>query len=84
MNRFPLYSHPDEFFTALIAAGMPEVPQAFSVVPLPHLIPHSTIIEIDAFLRIFERVTTSALWRQVVATSAPEIAQAHRVPQWIK
>jgi hypothetical protein len=51
---------------------------------LPHLIPHSTIIEIDAFLRIFERVTTSALWRQVVATSAPEIAQAHRVPQWIK
>jgi hypothetical protein len=26
----------DEFFTALIAAGVPEVPQSFSVVPLPH------------------------------------------------
>lgn len=57
---------------------MPEIPQDFSVVHLAQLIPHTTLGEIDNFIRLFDRVTTRTTWQQVVTTSAPPIAQFPR------
>ena len=67
-----------DFFSALTAAGLPEVPSEFSVVPLPHIVPHATLMEIDAFIRIFDRVTTRPAWQHGVAAYAPEIARHQR------
>ena len=36
-----------EFFSALAAAGLPQVPQDFSVVPLPQVVPRGTLMKID-------------------------------------
>lgn len=68
----------EKFFDALMAAGMPEIPQQFSVAPYPHLIPHTTLSQIETFIRIFDRITTSTTWRQTVTASAPEIARHPR------
>jgi hypothetical protein len=68
----------EEFFAALTASGMPEIPQDFSVAPLAQLIPHTTLVEIDNFIRFFDRVTTRTTWQQVVTTSAAEIARFPR------
>jgi hypothetical protein len=67
-----------EFFSRLTASGMPEVPQQFSVVPCAQLIPHTTLNQIDEFIRLFDRVTTSAAWLRRVTAAAPEIARARR------
>jgi hypothetical protein len=64
----------EEFFAALTARGMPEIPQDFSVVPLAQLIPHTTLVEIDNFIRLFDQVTTRTTWQRFVTASAPEIA----------
>ena len=68
----------EEFFGALSARGMPEIPQDFSVVPLAQLIPHTTLVEIDNFMRLFDRITTGTTWQRVVTSSAPEIARFAR------
>ena len=68
----------EEFSAALSAAGLPEVPQDFSVVPRAQLIPYQTLIEIDEFIRLFDRVTSRPAWRQFVTAAAPEIARAAR------
>jgi len=68
----------EKFFAALHASGMPEVPHDFSVVPSAQLIPHATLVEIDDFIRLFDRVTTRAAWQQAVTAPAPEIAQTRR------
>ena len=68
----------EEFFTALTASGLPEVPRDFSVVPLAQLIPLTTLVEIDDFIRLFDRVTTRASWQQWVTAPAPKIAQTPR------
>jgi hypothetical protein len=68
----------EEFFAALTASGMPEIPQDFSVVPLAQLIPLTTLVEIDNFIRLFDRVTARTTWQRVVTTSAPKIAQFAR------
>jgi hypothetical protein len=57
---------------------MPEIPHDFSVVPVAQWIPLSTLIEIENFIRIFDRVTTRAAWQKGVTTSAPETAQLPR------
>ncbi len=68
----------EEFFAALTASGMPEIPQDFSVVPLAQLIPHTTLGEIDNFIRLFDLVTTRPIWQRVITASAPEIARFAR------
>ena len=68
----------EEFFAALMASGMPEIPQDFSVVPLAQLIPVTTLLEIDDFIRLFDRITTRTVWQKAVTESAPEIAQFPR------
>jgi hypothetical protein len=68
----------EKYFTALTSSGMPEIPHDFSVVPVAQWIPLSTLIEIENFIRIFDRVTTRTAWQKGVTTSAPEIAQLPR------
>jgi hypothetical protein len=68
----------DRFFAALTAAGMPNIPEQFSVAPLPHAILHATLAEIDAFIGVFERVTTHPAWQQMVTSDAPPIARSKR------
>ncbi|MCS6925561.1 MAG: hypothetical protein NZ578_06625 [Candidatus Binatia bacterium] len=68
----------EQFFAALTAAGMPEVPQHFSVVPVPQCISRRTLSEIDAFLRLFDRVTTRPSWQQRVTADAPPISRLPR------
>jgi hypothetical protein len=68
----------EEYFAALTSSGMPKIPQEFSVVPLAQLIPRTTLVDIDNFIRLFDRVTTRTTWQHVVTTSAPEIAQFPR------
>jgi hypothetical protein len=68
----------EEFFAELTAGGLPEVPRDFSVVPLAQLIPRSTLVEIDDFIRLFDRVTTRASWQQSVSAPAPKIAHTPR------
>jgi len=67
-----------KFFSALADAGLPEVPREFSVVSFPQVVPRSVLVEIDAFIRIFDRVTTSAAWQRVATASAPAIARQQR------
>ena len=67
-----------EFFAALTSAGMPEIPQDFSVAPLAQWIPRATLVEIDNFIKLFDRVTTRPSWQKLVTRSAPEIAQFPR------
>jgi len=68
----------DRIFAALVEAGMPEIPRQFSVVPYPQIIPRTTLTEIEAFIRIFDRVTTNPAWQKTVTTAAPAIAQPLR------
>jgi hypothetical protein len=68
----------EEFFAALSAGGMPDIPRDFSVVPLAQRIPVTTLAEIDDFIQLFDRVTTRATWRQIVTKPAPEIARFPR------
>lgn len=57
---------------------MPEVPGEFSVVPVSQEIRGTVLSEIEAFIRVFERVTTRPAWQKEVAESSPEIARAAR------
>ena len=66
------------FFAALTAAGMPVVPTEFSVVPHHQVVPAFVLQQIDRFIRVFDRVTTSEAWRRVVQPDAPSIARRHR------
>jgi hypothetical protein len=68
----------EQLFAALKTAGMPSVPDEFSVVPLPQVIPKATLAEIEIFIRVFEQVTTRASWQGAVVVSAPEIARRKR------
>lgn len=64
-----------KFFAALEAAGMPEVPGEFSVVPQHQVIPGTTLQEIARFIRVFDRVTAREAW-QAVARRAGHCAVA--------
>lgn len=63
--------------TALRAAGIPE---EFSVVPVHHEVPRAIMRDIEAFIDVFERVTTNPRWQEGVTAMGPAIAQ-HRRPE---
>ena len=65
----------ESLFASLRAAGMPEVPGQFSVVPGYQAIPQSILAEIGAFIRIFDQVTARPAWQETVTAQAPNIAQ---------
>ncbi|HEX6896734.1 MAG TPA: hypothetical protein VF146_15745 [Bryobacteraceae bacterium] len=66
------------FFTALQAAGMPDVPGAFSVVSQHQVIPSATLVEIAKFISTFDQVTTRERWQAAAQRDAPAIAQSKR------
>ncbi len=65
-------------YAALREAGMPDVPDRFSIASAHQEIPRAILAEIDAFLRVFERVTTRRAWQEAVTASAPPIARRVR------
>ena len=54
---------PQSFYVALQDAGMPEVPEEFSVVRRHQVIPSAVLAEISDFIVSFDRVTTGEAWR---------------------
>lgn len=68
----------DELFSALHEAGLPPIPEEFSVVPAYQAIPQATLREIDSFIRIFEQVTTRSAWQEAVTAAAPPVARNRR------
>jgi hypothetical protein len=66
------------FYTALQAAGMPDVPREFSVVPEHQVIPAAILAEISDFIRAFDRVTGRMTWQAAALREAPVIAQLRR------
>ena len=74
----PAAALPTTFFAALAAAGMPEVPQEFSVVPQHQVIPGATLREIARFIHVFDQVTARAAWQAAARRDAPAMAQLPR------
>ncbi len=66
------------FYTALQAAGMPDVPGEFSVAPQHQVIPAATLAEISDFIRTSDRVTGRMTWQAAALREAPVIAQLRR------
>jgi len=52
----------ENFYAALKAAGMPEVPEEFSVVWRHQVIPNAILDGISDFIRCFDRVTAREAW----------------------
>ena len=69
---------PEPFFAALRAAGMPEVPAEFSVVPQHQVIPGSMLAEISDFIHAFDRVTARGAWQAAALREAAPVAQLRR------
>jgi hypothetical protein len=69
---------PENFYAELRAAGMPEVPGEFSVVPQHQVISGAALAEISDFIRAFDRVTARGGWQAAALREAPPIAQLRR------
>jgi hypothetical protein len=70
--------HPENFYAELRAAGMPQVPTEFSVVPQHQLIPGAILADISDFIRAFDRVTARGAWQAAALREAPPIAWLRR------
>jgi hypothetical protein len=66
------------FWSALRAAGMPDVPEQFSVVPFSQTIPQFIGAEMATFIGTFDRVTSRRAWQETVTARCPEIARLPR------
>lgn len=73
-----MLSFQDRLHAELREAGMRGVPQDFSIAPIHQEIPRSTMAAIDAFIRVFDVVTTRPVWQETVTASDPEIARRKR------
>ena len=67
-----------EFWSRLRAAGIPGVPDEFSVTFAHQAIPASVLAEIDDFIRVFEDVTTRPAWQENVAGSSGQDVPSQR------
>ena len=67
-----------QLVAALQAAGMPDVPERFSVALVDQQIPRRILAGIDEFIRVFDRVTMRAAWQHAATASAPEICRQAR------
>ncbi len=76
MSSAPVFQ--ETFFAALNAAGIPEVPREFSVVPRHLVIPSSTLAGIARFIGVFDHVTNREAWRARALREAPPTAQLRR------
>jgi hypothetical protein len=68
----------ERFFSALQAAGLPEVPGEFSVVAWHQVVPNATLAEIGKFIRAFDQVTARSAWQTAACRNVPAIAQLRR------
>ena len=68
----------ENFYAALKAAGMPEAPGVFSVVPQHQVISSAILAGISDFIRCFDRVTARKDWQAAALCKAPAIAQLRR------
>jgi len=68
----------DRVFATLRESGMPDVPERFSIALTHQGIPRAILAEIDAFLHVFDRVTTRSAWQHTVTALGPEIARVKR------
>ena len=68
----------ETFWSALRTAGMPFVPEQFSVVPFPQKIPQSILAELATFIGTFDRVTGRRAWQEKVTARCPQIARLTR------
>jgi len=67
-----------QLFAALRQGGMLDVPDGFSVALVHQEIPGVVLAEIDAFIRVLDRVTTRPAWQAAVTASGPAIARPQR------
>jgi hypothetical protein len=68
----------ESFYATLQAAGMPQVPDEFSVVPQHQVIPGAILGAISDFIRVFDCITGRAAWQAATLREAPAIAQLRR------
>ena len=66
------------FYAALQAAGMPEVPGEFSVVPQHQVIPSTILAGISDFILCFDRVTAREAWQAAALRDAPATVHLRR------
>lgn len=66
------------FYADLTAAGMPEVPGEFSVVPRHQVVPAALVAEVAAFIDAFDRVTARQAWQATALRTAPGIFRRPR------
>ena len=66
------------FRTCLQRAGLPPIPEEFSVVPAAQTIRREIIEDIEAFIRVFDSVTTRASWVDRMLRELPPAGQKRR------
>jgi hypothetical protein len=69
---------PRDLVAALRAAGLPDVPERFSIAPVHQEIPCDVLAEIEAFIGVFDRVTGCDAWQEQAMAESPTIARAAR------
>jgi len=73
-----MLSFQERLHAELREAGMRGVPEDFSVAPIHQEIPRATMAAIDAFVRVFDGVTTRPAWQAAVTASTHAIARRKR------
>jgi len=68
----------DRLYTALREAGMPDVPERFSVSLVPQVIPQALLASIETFIGVFDRVTTRPAWQDAMTANGPAIVRQRR------
>ena len=68
----------EQLWSRLRSAGIPGVPDEFSVTFSHQSIPANVLAEIDDFIRVFEDVTTRSTWQQSVIGSSGQSIPASR------
>ena len=68
----------DRLYAALREAGMPDVPEGFSIALVPQVVPRALLAAIESFIRVFDRVTTRSAWQEAMTASGPAIARQRR------
>ncbi len=71
-------SRREQLWDRLRAAGIPGVPDEFSVTFAHQAIPAAVLAEIDEFIGVFEEVTTRSAWQECVIGSSGHCLPARR------
>lgn len=66
----------DKLFASLREAGMRDVPERFSVAGVHQEIPSAILSEIEAFIRVFDRVTGRQAWQEAALAPGPAVVKS--------